>query len=365
MHTPRRSRGRLASAAVAVGMTIALAVAAAVASTNSTAAQTRTHAKAAQPITIGVDLYSQIEHRWTYDENYFKQYAKQLGVNVVIRFANNSSTTQSNDVAALLAKHVDALVVAPVDVNLVDPLIAQARAQHVPFVDYDISVPKARPDYVVVRNQEQACRYQVRAALAYAPKGNYALVEGDAGNDLAQACHKVYNQMLGHRAGIHIVYQNWTPAWDTATALKDGENILTRNHGDITAFVSTNDSMALGIIQALQERHLAGKVFVSGLNADPANLKAVAAGTQMMTIWTPINTEVMAALKAAIALVKHKTPPHNGIFTNAAGKIPAFFIPNIVVTKHSLCNYLKKDSPPPAWGAPTIKGIFGKPTCAG
>jgi D-xylose transport system substrate-binding protein len=309
------------------------------------------------PITVGVDLYSQIEHRWTYDQQYFERYAKQMGVKVVIRFADNNATTQSNDVSALLARQVNALVVAPVDVNNAGALIDQAKRAHVPFIDYDISVPKSVPSYVVVRNQDQACADQVNAALKAAPSGNYALIEGDAGNDLAQACHAVYQKMLLHHPGIHAVYENWTPSFDTATALTDAENILTKYNGNIKAFVSTNDSMALGVIQALRERHLAGKVFVSGLNADPANLKALAAGTQTMTIWTPIDIEVKAALDAAVALARGKRPPATGTFHNTVGSAPAYFIPNVLVTKESLCDYLTAQTPPFA-GAPTPKTIF-------
>ena len=326
-----------------------------------------------QPITVGIDLYSQIEHRWTYDEQYFEAEAKRLGVNVLIRFADNNSTRQSNDVAALLAKHVNALIVAPVDVDDAGALIAAAERQHVPFIDYDTSVPNARPSYVVVRNQDQACEDQVNYALQFAPSGNYALIEGDAGNDLAQACHSVYDRMLLHRQGIHVVYENWTPNFDTATALTDAENILTRYKGNIKAFVTTNDSMALGVVQALREFHEAGKVYVSGLNADPANLSTLAAGTQMMTIWTPIDIESQAALDAAVALARGKAPPTNATFHNKVVGVPAWFVPNVVVTELSLCSYLLHDSPAvtkpialPSAGAPTVESVFHKPNaCSG
>lgn len=312
-----------------------------------------------KPITVGIDLYSQIEHRWTYDEQYFKQDAKQMGVKVVIRFADNSSSTQANDVSSLLDLGVNALIVAPVDVTDTGAMINQAKKAHVPFVDYDISIPNAKPNYVVVRNQDQACTDQVDAALKAAPSGNYALIEGDPGNDLAQACHSVYRKLLLHHHGIHVVYENWTPSFDTATALTDAENILTKNKDNIKAFVTTNDSMALGVIQALRERHLAGKVFVSGLNADPANLQAIAAGNQNMTIWTPINIEAKAALKAAVALARGQKPSVPDTFHNKMGSFPAFFVPNDIVTKSSLCTYLKTQAPPFA-GAPTAKSIFPK-----
>ena len=306
-------------------------------------------------VTIGLDLYSQIEPRWQYDKQYAQAEADKLGDKLIITWANNDSTKQSNNVDSLITQGVDVLAVAPVDVKAAGALVDKAKQAGIPFVDYDISLSNSVPDYVVVRNQDEACQMQFDAAYKFAPSGNWALIEGDAGNDLAQACDKVYSENVAKHPEIKVVYKDWTPRFDTAEAKTDAENILTQNNDNITAFLTTNDSMALGVIQALTARNLNGKVFVSGLNADPPNLKAIAAGDQMMTIWTPIDVEAKAAIDAADALARGKAPTSTGTFTNSAGQAPAYFVANVPVDKTTLCDYLTKEAPP---GSVTVSDIF-------
>lgn len=336
-------------------------------SAKTTGSSTSSPTSTSKPITIGIDLYTQTLPRWTnWDENYFKQDAKKLGVKVVFRFANGNLSTQGNDIRTLLAQHVNALIVSPVDVKSMGKFISEAKAQNVPFVDYDISVPNALPSYVVVRNQDQACQSQLSGALKFAPSGNYVLMPGDAGIDLAQACQSVYKKTLANHPNVHVVFDNWVPGFSQSTALTDAENILTKYNGNIKAFVVSNDTMALGVMQALKERGLQGKVYVSGLDADPPNIRAIYDGYQNMTIWTPINLEAKAALNAAVALAKHQKPSSPNTFHNQVGTVPATFIPNVVVNKNNVCSFLKNDAPP-FNGLMTISKIFpnNPNACAG
>ena len=187
-------------------------------------------------MTIGLDLYSQIEPRWQYDKQYAQAEADKLGDKLIITWANNDSTKQSNNVDSLITQGVDVLAVAPVDVKAAGALVQKAKHAGIPFVDYDISLFSSVPDYVVVRNQDEACQMQFDAAYKFAPSGNWALIEGDAGNDLAQACDKVYSENVAKHPEINVVYKDWTPRFDTAEAKTDAENILTKNNDNITAF---------------------------------------------------------------------------------------------------------------------------------
>ena len=52
--------------------------------------------------------------------------------------------------------------------------------------------------------------------------------------------------------------------------------------------LASNDGTAGGAIQALSEEGLAGKVLVTGQDADTVALQRIAAGTQAMTIYKPL-----------------------------------------------------------------------------
>lgn len=63
-----------------------------------------------------------------------------------------------------------------------------------------------------------------------------------------------------------------------------------------------NDAMANGTIQALKSRNLAGKVFVSGNDAETPTLKLIKNGEQTMSVYTDIDDFGSSAVKAAIDL---------------------------------------------------------------
>jgi D-xylose transport system substrate-binding protein len=93
---------------------------------------------------------------------------------------------------------------------------------------------------------------------------------------------------LVDRGDIKIVVDQWARDWQSSEALKHTENALTRSKNNIQAVVASNDGTAGGVIAALSQQKLAGKVLVSGMDADLAACQRVAEGTQSMTVYKPI-----------------------------------------------------------------------------
>jgi D-xylose transport system substrate-binding protein len=93
------------------------------------------------------------------------------------------------------------------------------------------------------------------------------------------------------RGDIKIVADQWAKDWLPSEALRHTENALTQARNNIVAVVASNDSTAGGAIQALQEQKLAGKVLVSGQDAELAACQRIVDGTQSMTVYKPIITD--------------------------------------------------------------------------
>ncbi|MCV4614749.1 substrate-binding domain-containing protein, partial [Escherichia coli] len=87
--------------------------------------------------------------------------------------------------------------------------------------------------------------------------------------------------------------------WLPENALKIMENALTANNNKIDAVVASNDATAGGAIQALTAQGLAGKVAISGQDADLAGVKRIISGTQTMTVYKPITTLATNAAEIA------------------------------------------------------------------
>ncbi len=101
---------------------------------------------------------------------------------------------------------------------------------------------------------------------------------------------------------IKVVYEDYTTDWKTENAQKNMETALNANNNKIDAVVSENDSMAIGVVAALQKVGLAGTVPVSGQDGDEANLNNVAKGLQTVDVWKDAFALGETAGKAAIQM---------------------------------------------------------------
>lgn len=313
----------------------------------------------AKEITIGIAMKTQLQPRWAFDVKAMQDEAKKLGVKVIVQWANDDASTQASQIENLLSQGIKALIVTPVDVTAVAASVTAAKKQGVPVVSYDIGVQGVPVDYFVIRDNPQVGVLQAEAALAFAPSGNYALVEGDAANDVAQAIHKGQVTTLKGKSP-KVVYDQFTKNWDPTTALSEAENILSSNSDDIKAFLTANDGMAGSIVQALRGRNLAGKVFVSGLDADVANLKLIDEGVQTMSVWTQIDKQGMIAMDVATKLARgEKVTPETSVDNGSGKPIPARVAPVVAITKNNLCEFVRKIAPK---GWVTADQVFKDPT---
>jgi D-xylose transport system substrate-binding protein len=100
--------------------------------------------------------------------------------------------------------------------------------------------------------------------------------------------------------------------------------------------VVSNDGTAGGAIQALQEQRLAGKVLVSGQDAELAGLQRIVEGTQAMTVYKPITKIALAAADAAVALARGEQLKTNGTVNNGKKDVPSILLEPIAVDKTNI-----------------------------
>jgi D-xylose transport system substrate-binding protein len=97
------------------------------------------------------------------------------------------------------------------------------------------------------------------------------------------------------------------------------------------------------VVEALKPQGLAGKVLVSGQDADLAALQRVAAGTQTMTVYKPISQIAPRAAELAIALAKKEAPQATRAINNGKADIPSILLDPITVDKANIDSTVIKD----------------------
>jgi D-xylose transport system substrate-binding protein len=140
------------------------------------------------------------------------------------------------------------------------------------------------------------------------------------------------------------VADQWAKDWQPVEGLKITENALTKNNNNVTAVVASNDGLAGAAVQALGEQKLAGKVGVSGQDAELAACQRIAAGTQSMTVYKPLKLLAEKAAELAVKLAK-KEPVGEKTQTVNNGKkdVPSVLITPVAVDKDNLASTVIAD----------------------
>ena len=105
------------------------------------------------------------------------------------------------------------------------------------------------------------------------PTGNYVIIKGNSADANADFLRAGMEEVIGDavEAGdITIVGETYTDNWDPALAQTEMEQFLTDADNDVQAVLSENDSMAGGVVAALEAQGLAGQVPVGGQDGDLA-----------------------------------------------------------------------------------------------
>lgn len=277
------------------------------------------------------------------DVPYFKKAVEAAGYTALVQFAENSQQTQIDQAQSVLTQGIDVMVLQPVDVKAAAQIVTMAHQQGVPVISYNDLVANAKITAFVGRSGVDAGALSATAAVAAFPTGNYVIVNGDAGQTIAQDEEKGYHQVLDpvvQSGKIKIVSDQYTPGWATAPALAQCENALTANSNNIQVLITSYDAFAAACIGALKTANLAGKVFVTGQDLEPEGAVAIADGNMAGTLWGSFDAMGTAAGQTAVALAQGKSLNTQTTIDNGAGPVPYVKVPVAFVTKADLPKFL-------------------------
>jgi len=293
------------------------------------------HASKAHPV-IGFCIDDLRVERWSRDRDYFVAAAEKLGATVSVQSANASAERQNAQIENLIARNVDVIVIVPFNSKTLGNVIAEARKAGIKVVSYDRLILGADVDAYISFDNEKVGEMQARGVYDARPKGNYFLLGGAPTDNNAKMLREGQLKILQpaiDNGNIKIVGQQWVPEWSASTALRIMEDALTENNNKIDAVVASNDGTAGGAIQALAAQHMAGKVPISGQDADLAGVKRVIDGTQTMTVYKPLKLIASEAAKLSVQLARGETPAFNAKYDNGKEQVNTILLQPIMLTK--------------------------------
>jgi D-xylose transport system substrate-binding protein len=311
------------------------------------------------PVVIGFSMDTLKEERWQKDKDLVEKRAKELGMQVLVQVANGDDNLQVKQAENLLTQGVDVLIVAPHNAEIAASIVEAAHRQGVPVISYDRLIKNSDVDLYISHQVIKIGEMQAKYLLDHVNKkpANFVIVGGSPTDNNALLLHEGQMNILKpavDRGDVKIVADQYAKEWQASAALNIVENALTQANNKVDAVVASNDGTARGAVQALEGQNLAGKVLVSGQDADLASLKLIVEGKQTMTIYKSIQPLANGAVDAAIKLARGEKVESTDTLDNGFKKVPAILLEPVAVDGTNLVSTIVKD------GYHTLAGI-----CAG
>ncbi|NBN96749.1 MAG: D-xylose ABC transporter substrate-binding protein [Actinobacteria bacterium] len=273
--------------------------------TEAPAEEAATEEAAAEGCIVGVSWNNYQEERWAkWDEPAIKAAIEAGGGTYISNDAKSSAETQASNLENLISQGAQVLIVLAQDGTAIKPAVASAIGAGVPVVAYDRLIEDPQALYITFDNKGVG-RLEAEEIFKRVPKGRYVIIKGSSTDANADFLREGFEEVIGAAvtAGdIEIVSETYTDNWDPANAQATMEQVLSAESNKIDAVLTQNDGMAGGAIAALAAQGLAGKVPVSGQDAEQAALNRVALGTQSLTVWKDARELGKSAGESALAL---------------------------------------------------------------
>jgi len=215
--------------------------------------------------------------------------------------------SQINAVNNFITQGVDAIVIAPADSRAMVRPLKRAMEAGITVVNFDVALDAEAKEkqgvnlaFVGPDNRQGAKMAGDALALALGAGAKVVIIEGNPGADNANERRLGFEDAVAEY-NLNLV-DSRTAYWETEEANTVFANMLTANP-DIQGVMAANDSMAIGVVQAL-EAASRDDILVVGFDNVPAAKALVDEGKLLATI-DQFGTDMAAnAIDLAIEVVK-------------------------------------------------------------
>ncbi|MEO6006260.1 MAG: substrate-binding domain-containing protein [Opitutus sp.] len=291
---------------------------------------------------IGLSLDTLKEERWQHDRDTFSAAAEKLGARVIVQSANSDDTRQVRDIESLISKGVDVLVIVPHNGAAMTRAVKSANQAKIPVISYDRLILNADVDYYLSFDNVKVGEAQATYLASHLPADRPARIVriyGAPTDNNAKLFKQGQDNVLDPliKAGkILVVHEDWALDWKPDVAKRIMNAAITKAGREIDGVLASNDGTAGGAIQSLVEEGLAGKVIVTGQDADLAACQRIMRGTQAMTVYKPLKNLATNAARIAVAIARNEKLEPTSSVDNGTKQVPSIFEKVIAVDKANL-----------------------------
>jgi D-xylose transport system substrate-binding protein len=300
-------------------------------------------------VLIGFSMDTLKEERWQHDRDYLVAKAKALGADILVQAANSDDTRQIADVQALISNKVDVLIIAPHNGAAMAKAVDMAHEAGIPVISYDRLITGGDPDLYISFDAVKVGAEQGRFLVSKLKPGKpmrLIRIFGAKTDNNAHLFKRGQDEVLKpymDKGAVKVIHEDWAENWKPESAKKIVNAAITKFGHDFDAVAAANDGTAGGAIQALMEEGLAGKVIVTGQDAELSACQRVMRGTQSMTIYKSIKSLAGSAAETAFRMASGKPVLATASVDNGKIKVPSILLDVYTVTKDNMDATVVKD----------------------
>lgn len=310
---------------------------------------------------IGISMPTRSLERWNNDGAYLEGLLQDKDFQTSLQYADNQVNQQISQIQNMINDGADVLVIAAIDGTALGPVLQAAADEGITVLAYDRLIRDTENvDYYATFDNEKVGALQGKFIVEQLDLDNAAgpfnieLFAGSPDDNNARFFFKGAfdvlkpyldeGKLVSPSGKVPANIDGWTQigiqGWVSATAQSEMENRLNSFYTDgkkVDVVLSPNDSLALGITQALLGAgYAAGDDFpiLTGQDGDVANIQSIIDGTQSMTVWKDTRTlgDQVAKMVAEIIAGDEVSVNDTTSYDNGVKVVPAFLLePQVVV----------------------------------
>lgn len=287
-------------------------------------------------IQIGICFDSYLIERWERDRDVFVSTAKELGAEVNVQNANGDPLEQIDRIEYLIEKKMDVIVIVGIDSDGLTEVVQKAKDAGIIVIAYDRMIHNADVDlYISFDNEKVGVMMGEAMVEAGLSGGKVLMLSGPTSDNNVEMVNRGFMEVMEKNQieVVDIMYaDNWKPEY-ASDYIYLHPGVLDKVDG----IMCGNDSLATQTVRVLAERRKAGTIIVTGQDAELEACQRIVEGTQLMTVYKPVEKQARAAAECAIALAKgEEITQINGTLSDGTYEIPSIVLEPIAVNAENM-----------------------------
>ena len=286
-------------------------------------------------IQIGFSIDSLVVERWERDRDIFVTRANELGAEVNIQNASADVNTQIAQIEYFIDKGVDVIVIVAADSDAFSEVVEEAHKAGIKVIAYDRLLNNSNADLYISFDNPMVGSLMGEALTNVLGDGaRVVMINGSPSDNNVQMVDSGFYE-VSDAHGWEILDVTFVDGWKQELAFDYiNDNFDTVVEAD--AIMCGNDAIAGQVIKALSEKRYAGKILVTGQDADLDACQRIVEGTQYMTVYKPIDDLAETAAEYAVMLARGETPELANSISDGSYTIPYASLTPYAVTADNI-----------------------------